>query len=576
MSGERGGGHPSNYYAKEWDPVFSRDRNFIEDRSYVDYKRGIDADGDEFGIFFQDSEDSVPSCKVEEVKEFCQAARLVDLKSRAGTAGQRRAAWLDDRSSARLMTSRAREYENLLTAAALYEHLKEPRFNNSDKPDADRRLIYIADLDPYYILALTETASFHQVSVLRDAIWKYLACQTSIRVKIPYRGYPIFQMEFHISYFALRASSPKDPSRIIGNINPPRQWTDLSFLKIQPPKSQDQREYGMHEAQISVVICGSDNWRWAGYAFIDTSFEGEDLGDGIFSYEDVHEDPIASNSELHANLPIWDPREYFLTILEIRMTQVRKELEYLVRTVERSVKQNRNWDSSTLSQHPRTAGDRAEDIKKTFDWTQQIIELLSRVLGVLSGDIKCWERFKSPNGDIGYFSDIDSSPDASHRRRTRLSLRAINETFETLEGLQQKLLLLDKSCRNSAQDLQLRLTLESNEVAQQNGVTTELTVSILSPVALTIAYFSMPQAVIPFKLDSKSFIVTTFTIMVVVRLLFVVIRALLRQPWWWKKITAWMKKLQLDEMAHSRLALRRGRIYPDRSTDDIEMDTLGV
>jgi len=44
---------------------------------------------------------------------------------------------------------------------------------------------YIADLDPYYILALTETATFHQASVLRDAIWKYLALQTSIRVKIP-------------------------------------------------------------------------------------------------------------------------------------------------------------------------------------------------------------------------------------------------------------------------------------------------------------------------------------------------------------------------------------------------------
>jgi hypothetical protein len=44
---------------------------------------------------------------------------------------------------------------------------------------------YISNLDPYYILALAETASFHQVSVLRDAIWKYLALQTSIRVKIP-------------------------------------------------------------------------------------------------------------------------------------------------------------------------------------------------------------------------------------------------------------------------------------------------------------------------------------------------------------------------------------------------------
>jgi hypothetical protein len=44
---------------------------------------------------------------------------------------------------------------------------------------------YITNLDPYYILALTETASFRQVSVLRDAFWKHVALQTSIRVKIP-------------------------------------------------------------------------------------------------------------------------------------------------------------------------------------------------------------------------------------------------------------------------------------------------------------------------------------------------------------------------------------------------------
>ena len=44
---------------------------------------------------------------------------------------------------------------------------------------------YIANLDPAYILALAETASFHQLSVLRDAIWKHLALQTSIMVKIP-------------------------------------------------------------------------------------------------------------------------------------------------------------------------------------------------------------------------------------------------------------------------------------------------------------------------------------------------------------------------------------------------------
>lgn len=47
---------------------------------------------------------------------------------------------------------------------------------------------YIADLDPHYIRALTETATFHQAAFLKGAIWKYLARQTSIRVNIPVRA----------------------------------------------------------------------------------------------------------------------------------------------------------------------------------------------------------------------------------------------------------------------------------------------------------------------------------------------------------------------------------------------------
>jgi hypothetical protein len=44
---------------------------------------------------------------------------------------------------------------------------------------------YITNLDPYYILALIETASSLQVPVLRDAIWKHLTLQISIQVQIP-------------------------------------------------------------------------------------------------------------------------------------------------------------------------------------------------------------------------------------------------------------------------------------------------------------------------------------------------------------------------------------------------------
>jgi hypothetical protein len=146
-------------------------------------------------------------------------------------------------------------------------------------------------------------------------------------------------LQFHLPYFALRISQPpKDVPRKVVNGNPPRQWTDLSFLKIQTSRSEDQKKCGIYEAQISFVICGSDNWRWVAYAFVDTDFNGEDLGDEVFSYEGVHEDPIASDAKLDANLPIGDPREYFLMIFEIRMAQVLKEWELLVRTVERSIK----------------------------------------------------------------------------------------------------------------------------------------------------------------------------------------------------------------------------------------------
>ena len=85
--------------AKEWDELFSRDRNFKEQRSYVEWKRSVNAEGDELDIFLRETEDSIPLCSVEEVKAFCRGVRLSDLTSGSQTAA-RRAAWLDDRKRA--------------------------------------------------------------------------------------------------------------------------------------------------------------------------------------------------------------------------------------------------------------------------------------------------------------------------------------------------------------------------------------------------------------------------------------------------------------------------------------------
>jgi hypothetical protein len=103
-------------------------------------------------------------------------------------------------------------------------------------------------------------------------------------------------------------------------------------------------------------------------------------------------------------------------------------------------------------------------------------------------------------------------------------------------------------------------------------------VQILSPIAITIAYFSLPQTVVPFQLNSKSFTVSIFIIIAVVRLLFVVLCALPRRPLWWIKTTAWLKRRQSDAVAYGRFMPRRGKITkgPDHTPDGLELKSLEV
>jgi hypothetical protein len=317
-----------------WYQDFSRLRNLDDDETLVEARKRVDADGDDLGIFFMDSRDEAPPCEVEVLEDFCRGISLEDVESGIGAAGHRRAVWLDDRNSLDLEGSGdTRQYETPLTATGLIRALEKLRFNHKDLPDAARRLIYITDLDPACIHALAATASCHQARVLRNAIYKHLAFQTSIAVKIPSAGFLTFQLDLHLPFFLLRKSTP--PEQSVGEVNtkPRRRWTDMSFLKIDASESQNQEPkevWGIHEGQISCVVAGSDDWRWIGYGFIDTEIDGflTDLSEVDLSF-----DVIAAGG-LEANIPIWRPRDYWLKIFEIRIEQVRKEWEYLVHKVE--------------------------------------------------------------------------------------------------------------------------------------------------------------------------------------------------------------------------------------------------
>jgi hypothetical protein len=136
-------------------------------------------------------------------------------------------------------------------------------------------------------------------------------------------------MEFHLPFFAFRKTSPLDGSPRRAHGKRLRKFKDLSFLKGQNSESEDQENYCIYQAQISLVVCGVDEWQWVAYAFVDTEHDGDDLADKAASSERFKEDPITYG--LDASLPIWKPRQYFLKVFEIRARQTRQEWDQLVR-----------------------------------------------------------------------------------------------------------------------------------------------------------------------------------------------------------------------------------------------------
>ncbi|KAH9203329.1 hypothetical protein DL95DRAFT_321621 [Leptodontidium sp. 2 PMI_412] len=332
--------YPEVCLENSWYPEFSSLRVVRDSTTLAEFKKEIGADGDDISVFFTDSDDTAPPCEIKVLEEFCRGTSLGDLESGRGTAGNEKIVWIDDRSSGRDLegSGDARLYENPKTATELYQAWKQKRFDGDDLPDAARRLVYITDLSPACIHALAATASWLQAPVLRNAIYKHLAFQTSIAVKAPSAGFLTFQLDLHLPFFILGKSTPPKHSAEKVNTKPRRRWTDLSFLQLDATETQDQdpkEVWGIHEAQISFVVTGTDDWRWVAFCFVDTEIDGV-LADS--SNTDLCFDQIAAG-QLQANFPIWRPRDYWIKIFDTRIEQVRRKWDYLALMLEQGVNQ---------------------------------------------------------------------------------------------------------------------------------------------------------------------------------------------------------------------------------------------
>lgn len=98
----------------------------------------------------------------------------------------------------------------------------------------------------------------------------------------------------------------------------------LETLEMETRKTRNDSFY--FESQISFLLTGVDEWQWTAYCCVDTFFGSAKDPEW---YMTKQLDGLSGVEQL-ANLPIWNPREYFLLVCSSRLSQVTMEWSNVV------------------------------------------------------------------------------------------------------------------------------------------------------------------------------------------------------------------------------------------------------
>ncbi|KPM35948.1 hypothetical protein AK830_g10606 [Neonectria ditissima] len=427
---------------------------------------------------------SVP--EVELVRAFCPETSLEELQSSKSCVTSENVALLDDRTNDGT-TSISRGYLGPLNARNLYLELQKERFPAEDdrsgenpggnapqakeqapKLNADRRLVFITDLNRWTMMALISTVSKSQAGALRDSFYRHMAFESFIGLVTPHTGFPTFQLAFDLPFFALRTAPrhrrPFDP-REMEDTGTLRRVTDLTFLSRRPKGSAPLAEVDcLCEAQTTVLITGLDPWRWVAYCFVDTYFDPEDTRESVDDYHtDVvtdgdgicfQPDPLVA-AELDANLPILCPREYFLFVLRRRLQDVTYEWHSLTRKMRRRIDAYINScpiTSVDAPSHPDP--DEAPLVRQSRDWAVQTRRILRKLIQNLTTIINYWESFNV---------EVTLGP---MNGRLAMCLPPIRANFKQLGIFLQELEFLRQVCDDYDDGLSFHLTHEGTRDAK--------------------------------------------------------------------------------------------------------------
>ncbi|KAI0431453.1 hypothetical protein F5Y09DRAFT_304557 [Xylaria sp. FL1042] len=527
---------------RSWEVDFGRRKPartyLLENKAYFRYLYEASSHRESFiRVAMKDSRDSQRfSARADRIEGFCGNLSIEALLSASTGLAVQPIALLDDRKADLVdmikETGICRTQKGPLNPKQLHKELKKPRYSTADtvvpstdtainvgvpttEPDAERRLIYITDLNRYAILVLLDTASRQQAYFLRDFIYNHLVFAPSIGVTIPFTSFKSFAFAFHFPYYAWRKGPCyfKD-DRYMKDGRPLRRSQRLGFLDETPwGVRRSQSEDCIYEAQISCLVAGLDDSSYIGYAFVDTYHDGPDSDESVKGYYEKSNTPgrysmdALSGGILQADLPLWSPRLYFLRVFELRIEQVKEEWVNAVFTIQN--KMNSYIQDYQVSKDVYLSSDidgRGDRLRRFHDWAGNTVRLVMDLMHVLSKTLYACDRFQSK--DCEYFQDDnafdqDTLPPSS-------CLAAIAKHVEEMKEQLQTLQYLEKVCNNISRELEAYLALEDRNVTMIQVRTNESVKAItflaflVSPPTVTSALYSMQDEVLPWEAGTRS------------------------------------------------------------------------
>ncbi|WDK22610.1 hypothetical protein CGRA01v4_13900 [Colletotrichum graminicola] len=531
--------------AFSWPPRFFDDHQGGFSRSwenspYIDllsYARELE--GNDISIFLRTEENWAPDQqRVDSVLDITREATIQNLLDRDERAQKEKIALLID-GNASGPGPHLRDFLGGLTAQALYDELSKKRYSEDGDDsvvDTDRRLIYVANLDAWGIMALVGTSPESLFRVLGDFVLNYTCANPSIGVSFSTEGPETFSMQFSFPFRVWRSTSQlmNDTRKSKATGATLRHSRDVTFLRhLAGFKENSANTDGIYATNISCIVTGYDQSRWTGLVFLETWFDGaldNPSPDMVTRYENDFSDGMLSDplcrGKVEADKSKWSPRPYFIHVLAVRIVQVHLEwaslFSHVTQRMTALIRRHENFirrvRTPTLDQVPPIPKQRKilEEFDELENGLRYFKEVLDELAQVLQENVRSGELFMKT--DVLYFRNYDEPSDDASICFPYLA--QIRKTFTNLEQLRQRLGDMQQKCKEMVEEVASVRKMHRQQLNILTPVHYSPTVlawiTILTfPLIITAALFSCDDIFI-FKRSWKSFLLVWLVITVIV------------------------------------------------------------